>query len=409
MKRSHRFPRWLLILLLSSLLSAAIVIYATLGYAKPYSNAKQSSLSQISAVRIGGSGVPKPPRLAYLISGTKGDTNRLKRVLQAVYHPWNFYLLHLDLEAPDEERLELAKFVKSENVFRAFDNVRVVGNANLVTYKGPTMVASTLHAVAILLRLAKDWDWFINLSASDYPLMPQDDFLHVLSYLPREFNFIEHTSKIGWKEYQRARPIIVDPGLYDTKKSGVFWTKEKRSMPASFKLFTGSAWMVLTRQFLEFCIWGFDNLPRTLLMYYTNFLSSPEGYFHTVICNSKDYQNTTINHDLHYIKWHTPPRQHPMTLRSAHFDAMVASGAPFARKFVKDDTVLDRIDRVLLGRSRGRFTPGGWCTGNSFLGRDPCTSYGFPEVLKPTVNSRRLETLLLKLLDPEKFRSSQCK
>ncbi|XP_068668112.1 beta-glucuronosyltransferase GlcAT14C-like [Aristolochia californica] len=409
MKKSHRFPRWLPVLILSSLLSVAIVLFATLGQAKPYSNARLSSLSRDSAIHVDGSGVPKPPRLAYLISGTKGDTNRLKRVLQAVYHPWNFYLLHLDLEAPDEERLELAKFVQSEKVFGTFDNVRVVGNANLVTYKGPTMVASTLHAVAILLRQAKEWNWFINLSASDYPLMPQDDILHVLSYLPREFNFIEHTSKIGWKEYQRARPIILDPGLYDTKKSGVFWTKEKRSMPASFKLFTGSAWVVLTRQFLEFCIWGFDNLPRTLLMYYTNFLSSPEGYFHTVICNSKDYQNTTINHDLHYIKWHHPPRQHPMTLRSVHFDAMVASGAPFARKFVKDDRVLDKIDRELLGRSGGRFAPGGWCTGNSFLGRDPCASYGFPEVLKPTVNSRRLEMLLLKVLDPEKFRSSQCK
>ncbi|GFQ07047.1 hypothetical protein PHJA_002848800 [Phtheirospermum japonicum] len=61
------------------------------------------------------------------------------------------------------------------------------------------------------------------------------------------------------------------------EKSGVFWAKEKRSLPAAFKLFTGSAWVVLSRPFLEFCIWGWDNLPRTLLMYYTNFLSSPEA------------------------------------------------------------------------------------------------------------------------------------
>lgn len=38
---------------------------------------------------------------------------------------------------------------------------------------------------------------------------------------------------------QRARPIVIDPGLYHSKKSGVFWAKEKRSLPASFKLFTG--------------------------------------------------------------------------------------------------------------------------------------------------------------------------
>jgi len=36
------------------------------------------------------------------------------------------------------------------------------------------MVANTLHAAAVLLNQAGDWDWFINLSASDYPLVTQD-------------------------------------------------------------------------------------------------------------------------------------------------------------------------------------------------------------------------------------------
>lgn len=50
----------------------------------------------------------------------------------------------------------------------------VVVKANLVTYRGPTMVANTLHAAAILLKEGGVWDWFINLSASDYPLVTQD-------------------------------------------------------------------------------------------------------------------------------------------------------------------------------------------------------------------------------------------
>ena len=50
----------------------------------------------------------------------------------------------------------------------------MIEKANLVTYRGPTMVANTLHAAAILLREGAEWDWFINLSSSDYPLMAQD-------------------------------------------------------------------------------------------------------------------------------------------------------------------------------------------------------------------------------------------
>ncbi|RVW33791.1 Beta-glucuronosyltransferase GlcAT14B [Vitis vinifera] len=100
-------------------------------------------------------------------------------------------------------------------------------------------------------------------------------------------------------------------------------------------------------------------------MYYTNVLSSPEGYFHTVICNHKDYQNTTVNHDLHYIRWDNPPKQHPITLTVEHFNDMVNSGAPFARKFAKDDPVLNKIDKELLKRLDGQFTPGGLNSVNS--------------------------------------------
>ncbi|RIA04080.1 hypothetical protein BRARA_K01722, partial [Brassica rapa] len=175
----------------------------------------------------------------------------------------------------------------------------------------------TLHAAAILLREGAEWDWFINLSSSDYPLMTQDDLLHIFSHLPRDLNFIDHTSNIGWKASQRAKPVIIDPGLYLNKKSDVFWVTQRRSIPTAFKLFTGSAWMALSRPFIDYCIWGWDNLPRTVLMYYSNFLSSPEGYFHTVLCNAEEFKNTTVNSDLHFIAWDNPPKQHPHHLTLA--------------------------------------------------------------------------------------------
>lgn len=170
----HQSPerKWLIPLLTSSILSLILLITATLRYGRS-SQPSVSSRPENTATGAG-SGPPRQPRLAYLISGTRGDAPRLRRLLQAVYHPWNYYLLHLDLEAQAAERIELAKYVRSEPAFVGYDNVRVVGNANLVTYKGPTMIACTLHAVAILLRQGKDWDWFINLSASDYPLISQD-------------------------------------------------------------------------------------------------------------------------------------------------------------------------------------------------------------------------------------------
>ncbi|KAA3467994.1 xylosyltransferase 1-like [Gossypium australe] len=346
------------------------------------------------------------PRLAYLISGTKGDSHRMMRTLQVIYHPRNQYVLHLDLEAPPRERLELANAVKNDPTFAVVENVRVMAQSNLVTYKGPTMIASTLQAIAILLKESLDWDWFINLSASDYPLVTQDDLLHVFSNLSRNLNFIEHMQITGWKLNQRARPIIVDPGLYLSKKSDIAWTTQRRSLPTSFKLFTGSAWVALTRTFAEYCIWGWDNFPRTILMYYTNFISSPEGYFHTVICNTNEFRSTAISHDLHYIAWDTPPKQHPISLSMKDFDKMVKSNAPFARKFHKNDPVLDKIDKELLGRT-GRFAPGAWCIGSSERGADPCSVRGDDSVFRPGPGAERLQRLVNTLLS-EEFRKKQC-
>lgn len=114
-----------------------------------------------------------PVNFAYLVSASKGDVNKLTRVLYAIYHPANYYLLHLDLEASEEERTRLWEFVSGNKIFAEFGNVWIVKKSNLVTYRGPTMLSNTLHSMAILLRTCK-WDWFINLSASDYPVVTQD-------------------------------------------------------------------------------------------------------------------------------------------------------------------------------------------------------------------------------------------
>lgn len=46
--------------------------------------------------------------------------------------------------------------------------------------------------------------------------------------------------------YQRARPIIIDPALYHSRVSSVYYAKEKRSLPSSIKLFTGMIFCILS-------------------------------------------------------------------------------------------------------------------------------------------------------------------
>ncbi|EOY05420.1 Core-2/I-branching beta-1,6-N-acetylglucosaminyltransferase family protein, putative [Theobroma cacao] len=349
---------------------------------------------------------PAPPSIAYLISGSAGDSARILRLLFASYHPRNHYLLHLDLSAPQTERDRLAVTVQSVPIFKAAQNVDVIGKADYAYPRGSSTISSTLHGASVLLRLASNWDWFISLNAGDYPLVTQDDLLHILSYLPKDLNFVNHTGYIGWKESKRLKPIIVDTGLYLLEKHEIFYASQKRELPNAFRLFSGSSFTMLTRSFMEFCILGTDNLPRTLLMYFANTPYSFTNYFPTVLCNSDQFKRTVINHNLQYIAFNKSSTKKPPQMNSADFDAMIQSGAAFATQFRFDDPVLDRIDQEILKRSPGKAVPGGWCLGEPDNGT--CSVWGDADILRPGPGARRLEKRIVESLSDGRFQSQQC-
>ncbi|WZZ06668.1 beta-glucuronosyltransferase GlcAT14A-like [Brassica napus] len=351
-----------------------------------------------------------PPAFAYYITGGCGDGDRIFRLLLAVYHPRNRYLLHLGAEATEAERLSLLSRLKTVPAVNAFGNVDVLGRVDRLSDNGASKTAATLHAVSILLKLGRSWNWFIELSALDYPLITQDDLSHVFASVNRSINFIDHTSDLSWKESQRIKPIVVDPALYLARRTQLFTATEKRPTPDAFKVFTGSPWIVLSRSFLEYCIFGWDNLPRTLLMYFNNVILSEECYFHTVICNAPEFSNTTVNADLRYMIWDSPPKMEPHFLSVSDYDQMAQSGAAFARQFKKDDPVMDMVDRQILKRGRYRVTPGAWCArSHSSWWTDPCSEWGDVNVVKGGPQAKKLDETVTNFLDDLSSETNQCK
>ncbi|KAL9242094.1 hypothetical protein vseg_016129 [Gypsophila vaccaria] len=350
-----------------------------------------------------------PPSFAYYIYGGAGEKDQIFRLLLAVYHPRNRYVIHLSADATGEEREWLAAAVMAVPAVRAFSNVDVIGRPMWLTSMGATNIAATLRAVAVLLKLDAGWDWFICLTAQDYPLLTQDDLAHVFSSVKRDLNFIDHTSDLSWKEQARIKPIVVDPSIYLARRSQLFTATEKRPTPVAFKVFTGSPWVMLSRPFLEYCIFGWDNLPRTMLMYFNNALLPQEGYFHSVICNTPEFSNTTVNNDLRYMIWDSPPKMDPHFLGVSDFDQMTQSGAAFARRFKKDDPVLTMIDEKILNRRHNRVAPGAWCGGRDSWFTDACAQWGDVNSIKPGVQAKRFSESMTNYLDDLTSQSTQCK
>ncbi|KAF3964677.1 hypothetical protein CMV_011054 [Castanea mollissima] len=110
---------------------------------------RSKSLS-LSLFLVGGFD-PSPPSIAYLISGSAGDSGRILRLLLANYHPKNQYLLHLDLTAPQSERDGLALSIQSIPIFKAAQNINVVGKADFTYPKGSSSISFMLRGASVWL------------------------------------------------------------------------------------------------------------------------------------------------------------------------------------------------------------------------------------------------------------------
>ncbi|KAM7480694.1 hypothetical protein LguiA_028907 [Lonicera macranthoides] len=370
--RMSKFYSWIwghhliwLFVLSTVLLLLLLVPYFLLGYPDAsIINELPSSMRSVPLKRPG-----DPPVLAYWISGSKRDGKKMLRLLKAIYHPRNQYLLELADAAGAssvQERRELALAVRSERVFRAFENVNVVGKSNYgYDQMGASALAAMLRAAALLLKISTHWDWFITLSASDYPLMSQDDMLHAFTFLPRDLNFVHITNTANWNERQKINQIVVDPSLYLKKNAPIFYASETRATPDTFKILGGSPWVILSRAFMEYNIKGWDNFPRKLLMYMSNVAYPLESYFQTILCHSPDFQKKTVNKDLRYIIWDNPATERkPLLLNMSHYSQMVSSSkAIFARPFKEGELALLELDKNVLNRPTKGVVPGKWCLG----------------------------------------------
>ncbi|KAF0919148.1 hypothetical protein E2562_028449 [Oryza meyeriana var. granulata] len=339
-----------------------------------------------------------PPVLAYYISGGHGDSVRMTRLLKAVYHPRNRYLLHLDAGAGAYERARMAGYARSERAFLEYGNVHVVGKGDPVDARGASAVAAVLRGAAVLLRIGAEWDWLVMLGASDYPLVTPDDLLYAFSSVPRGLSFIDHRMDSGG-----AEAIVVDQNLLQSTSAEISFSLGQRAKPDGFELFRGSPWPILSRGFVEYCVVAPDNLPRTLLLYFSNSLSPMEFYFQTVMANSARFRNSTVNHNLR----HTVAQdggalasQGADQQQTSRYDTIVGSGAAFAGAFGDDeDALLQRIDEEVLRRPLDGVTPGEWCASDGEeAAREECSVGGDIDVVKHSNKGWRLATLMADLV-----------
>ncbi|KAJ7373488.1 Xylosyltransferase 2 [Desmophyllum pertusum] len=132
-----------------------------------------------------------PIRIAFVITLHGRAFRQVKRLFKALYHNNHYFFFHIDTRS-DYLRREVLKMIRN------FPNA-AVAPWNLATIWGGASLLQMLLRCMEDLMAKKDWKWdfFINLSESDYPIKHNSDLVEFLR-ANRDFNFLKpHGRELG--------------------------------------------------------------------------------------------------------------------------------------------------------------------------------------------------------------------
>jgi hypothetical protein len=270
--------------------------------------------------------------IAYLILVHRYP-DQFKRLFKAIYHPSNFYMIHVDKRSGGELQTEIKDFLAG------YPNASMLKSEKAL-WGGYSLVDAELRGIKELLKMSLKWEFFINLSAQDFPLKSQSYIQNFLSHHPgKDFLKVADQSRVRPETMHRVEDYVTESGDEVLSESDF-----KRPFLRDATPYIGNQWMILSRRFCEF-VSASPEVDR-FREFYRHTLIADEGFFQTVIMNTS-YKAAIVNDDKRTIDW-VPMgtiklRPRDFTVKDADF--LMASQDLFARKF--DATVDGEILGIL--------------------------------------------------------------
>ncbi|CAM9275911.1 unnamed protein product, partial [Choristocarpus tenellus] len=144
----------------------------------------------------------KAKLLFFIIISGWPEMGGLDAIFRNLYHIDHYFLIHLDAkQANPKARAHLKRRIGQvlANRGQGRTNIKLVEPAAPVTWGGFTMTLTAVYGIAQAILWNQEWDYFINLSGSDLPLLPTGEIAGILGEF-RDTN----TSFITGFKYQPA-------------------------------------------------------------------------------------------------------------------------------------------------------------------------------------------------------------
>jgi len=226
--------------------------------------------------------------IVFLLTVAGKGLRQVLRVLRSIYRPHHFYFIHVD---------EHSKWLHS----KLFDlsllpNVHFASQRFSTFWASNTLLYLLLVSMKEILGLGWDFDYVMNISESDYPVRPLEEFEDYLkTRVGRNFVATSGKEMLKFQDGQGMRKLF-----YNCEDR--MWRVGDRRLPFGLQWVGGSDWVILHKKFAHYLVYSDDAMVRGLTNYYFYSIMAPESFFHTALLNSR-FCRTYENDNFRYINW----------------------------------------------------------------------------------------------------------
>eukprot|EP01023_Acetabularia_acetabulum_P040653 TRINITY_DN3941_c0_g1_i1.p1 TRINITY_DN3941_c0_g1~~TRINITY_DN3941_c0_g1_i1.p1 ORF type:complete len:398 (-),score=25.44 TRINITY_DN3941_c0_g1_i1:131-1324(-) len=304
---------------------------------------------------------PNLAKIVYFMPIYKGEERRGIQLMSRIVVPRNVYFVHmahnLILQQPVLAGLQYLNKT-SKNIFMV--------DSYMVNYRGISSVDVELTAMSKALNNVQNWDYFITLSALDYPLMTQQNIAKLIGELfpSKNISLLEFQDVDCKAVNDRISRFYRDPatqGQSMAHNPSFFRNPFNVEIDDEIQIFKSNTWKLFSKDLIKYLIVSKDGYARRLLLYFAQTQFPIEHYFATSVCNSPILNSTVRNgviafKDYNNIDWKSRFQANLFGPNQMNFQLLkkaLSQGAFFASAFSAksgSNQVKEQIDKLLSGQ-----------------------------------------------------------
>uniref|UniRef100_A0A8C8RQQ3 Glucosaminyl (N-acetyl) transferase 2 (I blood group) n=1 Tax=Pelusios castaneus TaxID=367368 RepID=A0A8C8RQQ3_9SAUR len=232
--------------------------------------------------------------LAYVITLHK-DFASFERLFRAIYMPQNVHCVHVDEKATAEFKENVEAFLS------CFPNAFLASKNEPVVYAGISRLQADLNCMQDLLGSGVQWKYLLNACGQDFPLKTNRELVqHLKGYKGKNITpgVLPPAAVVSRTKYVYKEHIGVDFSYM--KNTHVL----KGPPPHNLTIYFGSAYIALTKPFVEFALTD----PRAIDLYeWSKDTYSPDEHFWVTLNRIPgvpgSMPNASWEGNLRAIKW----------------------------------------------------------------------------------------------------------